>query len=418
MDLSDPTSPAETAARTSYGRLLAILAAASGDITGSEDALADAFERALTTWPRDGVPANPDGWLLTAARNRQRDGWKSAAHRTGVPLDPAVHAPTYFDDVDPDAVPDERLRLMLVCAHPAIDQAVHTPLMLDVVLGCTAKQIAQAFALPSSTLAARLGRAKKRIRDGHISFELPDRSALPGRLDAVMTAVYGAFAIDWHSTGTEMRDGLTGEALHLAETLCALLPDNAEAHGLAALICLSVGRQPARYVDDALVPLHQQDTTRWNSELLTRGEDHLRAAHASATRGSPLGRFQLEAAIDAVHCARRRTGITDWQHLASLHTALQTIAPTLGGSVARAVVMSEIDGAAAGLDILDEIGTDRPFQPAWAARANLLHRLGRVDEAAAAYAKAISLTPDAHTRRFLHRRLDALSSGDSPDSLA
>jgi predicted RNA polymerase sigma factor len=417
MDLTRTVAHAETAARTSYGRLLAILVSASGDIAGSEDALADAFERALTTWPRDGVPVNPDGWLLTAARHRQRDGWKSAATRTSVPLDPVVHARMSFDDLDPDAIPDKRLQLMLMCAHPAIDPAVRTPLMLDVVLGCTAKQIAQAFALPTSTLAARLGRAKKRIRDAHIPFELPDQSVLPTRLDAVMAAVHGAFAIDWHTTGTELREGLTAEALHLAETLCALLPDDAEAHGLAALMYLSLARLPARYDDGVLVPLPEQDTTRWSEGLLSRGEDHMRVAHASASRGSPLGRFQLEAAIEAVHCARRRTDVTDWYHLGQLYSALQTLAPTLGGAVALAVVTAETDGPAAGLRMLDDASAATPFQPAWAARAHLLGRLGRVDDAVAAYSKAISLTPDAPSRAFLRRRLESLSPDEVPDTL-
>ncbi|RRQ28343.1 RNA polymerase subunit sigma-70 [Rhodococcus sp. Eu-32] len=417
MDLTSTVAHAEAAARTSYGRLLAILVGASGDITSSEDALADAFERALTTWPRNGVPTNPDAWLLTAARNRQRDGWKSAASRTSVSLDPAVHARSSVDDIDPDAVPDKRLQLMLMCAHPGIDPAVHTPLMLDVVLGCTAKQIAQAFALPTSTLAARLGRAKKRIRDAHIPFELPDRSVLPTRLTAVMAAVHGAFAIDWHTTGTEVREGLAGEALHLVETLCVLLPDDAEAHGLAALMCLSLARLPARYDDGVLVPLPEQDATRWNQDLLSRGENHLRVAHASTSRGSPLGRFQLEAAIEAVHCARRRTGVTDWYHLAQVHSALQTLAPTVGGAVALAVVTAEIDGPATGLRMLDDASAATSFQPAWAARANLLGRLGRVDDAAAAYAKAMSLSPDAPTREFLRRRLESLGLDEGPDSL-
>lgn len=394
---------------TSRGRLLALLASSDGDIVGAEDALADAYERAVTTWPRDGTPANPDGWLLTVARNRRRDVWKSASTQRSVPLDPATHGRSHLDD-DFDAIPDRRLQLMLVCAHPDVDRAVRAPLMLDVVLGCTAKQIASAFALPTSTLAARLGRAKKRIREAHIPFELPDRTVLPDRIDAVRTAVYGAFAIDWHSTGPELRESMAGEAHHLAETLCHLLPADAEAHGLAALISFSIARMPARYDDGILVPLQVQDVSRWNSDLLTAGEEHLERAYALVAAGtSALGRFQLEAAIEAVHCARRRTGSTDWTALRELHTTIQRVAPTIGGAVALAVVIAEVEGPESGLAHLTAIDGDR-FQPAWAARAHLLHRMGRLDESAAAYSKAISLTPDEPTRRYLAARTAAITS--------
>ena len=406
MDLSDaqPVIEVEYVVRTSYGRLLALLASADGDIAAAEDALSDAFERALRTWPNDGVPTNPDGWLLTTARNRRRDAWKSAAYRTSVSLNPAEHTRTHLDSIDPDALPDKRLQLMAVCAHPDIDRAVHTPLMLDVILGYTAADIARAFALPSSTLAARLGRAKKRIRDAGLSFELPDRTVLPERIDAILAAVYGAFAIDWHSTGSEVRDGLTGEALHLAETVCDLLPDDAEAHGLAALICLSSARLPSRYSGGMFVPLSEQDFRLWDQHLLARGEVHLRHAHGLVAAGvSALGRFQLEATISAVHCARRHSGSTDWSTLRELYSVLQELTPTLGGAVALAVVTAETDGADVASTMLDALdGTDR-FQPAWAARAHLLARLGEAEKSRAAYEKAISLTPDAPTRRYLER---------------
>ena len=409
MDLTDTDAVLEQSLRASYGRLLAVLASADGDIVGAEDALADAFERALATWPERGIPANPDGWLLTAARNRRRDVWKSAAHRTSVAFDPAVHEPPPTSDPPEfDRIPDKRLQLMLVCAHPAIDKTVRTPLMLDVVLGCTAKEIALAFALPTGTLAARLGRAKSRIRDSGISFELPDRTVLPKRIDAVRTAIYGAFAIDWHSTAPELRTSLTGESLHLAETLCTLLPDDAEAHGLAAMICLSIARLPSRYRDDVLVPLHEQDFGLWDSELLTRGEVHLRRAHQLVADGrGALGRFQLDAAVAAVHCARRHTGSTNWQSLRELHTAAQALSPTIGGAVALAVVTAEVEGPEAGLAMLDGAPNER-FQPEWAARAHLLDALGRRREAATAYAKAISLSPDGPTRKLLETRAAGL----------
>jgi len=226
-------------ARTSYGRLLALVAARCGDLTIAQDALADAFERAVRTWPADGVPGNPDAWLLTVARNRARDVTAGAPVRRTVTFDPVRHESGLLDRIDPDALKDRRLELMFVCAHPAVDPASRTPLMLNTLLGCTAEQIARALAVPKATMAARLTRAKKRIRLAHIPFRVPDRAEFPARVDAVLETVYGAFAIDWHSTGRELHESLTGEALYLAEVLTEVLPDDPEAHGLAALIDLT-----------------------------------------------------------------------------------------------------------------------------------------------------------------------------------
>ena len=305
------------AARDSYGRLLALLSASTSDIAAAEDALADAFERALRTWPAQGVPASPDAWLLTVARNRLRDHWRSAQAQRAVPLDDELDALVHTDDLDVDALPDRRLELMLVCAHPAIDRTAHTPLMLNTVLGFTAEQIGRAFSVPASTMATRLVRAKKRIKAARIPFRIPDRADLPARMDAVLEAVYGAYVIDWATTGPQARP-LPSEALHLAEVLTRCAPGDPEAHGLAALVQLSASRAPAR-LDAAgrFVPLPDQDPSRWDSHLIDRAHEHLRAAHA---RGQ-LGRFQLEAAIQAVHCARRRAGPTDWPTLLTLHRA-------------------------------------------------------------------------------------------------
>lgn len=394
------------AARTSYGRLLALLAAASGELASAEDALADAFERALTIWPRDGTPDNPDAWLLTVARNRLRDGWRSAATRTSVPLEPARHAPVHLDDVDPDAVGDRRLELLLVCAHPAIDAGVRTPLMLNTVLGYTAAQIAAAFALPAPTLAARLVRAKRRIRAARIPFRIPDRTALPGRLADVLEAIYGAYAIDWRVGSPQPSPGLVHEALYLAETVARLVPTEPEAPGLAALICLSAARAPARTdAQGHLVPLPEQDPARWDHDLVDRGRRHLRAAHALGR----VGRFQLEAAVQAVHCARVETGRTDWTTLLELHRHLHALAPTLGATTALAAVTAEVDGPAAGLAVLDRLGEEASrFQPAWATRADLLRRLHRPTEAAVAYGEAVALTADPAERAHLERLRDSV----------
>jgi RNA polymerase sigma-70 factor (ECF subfamily) len=394
------------AARDSYGRLLALLAASTGDLAAAEDALADAFERALRTWPAQGVPGNPDAWLLTVARNRLRDEWKSARTQRTAPLDAAWDVLAQFDDIDVDSIPDRRLELMLVCAHPAIDRAVRTPLMLNTVLGFTAEQVGRAFSMPASTMATRLVRAKKRIKAAGIPFRVPDRADLPARMNSVLEAVYGAYVIDW-ATGPQARE-LPSEALHLAEVLTALVPGDPEARGLAALIELSMARAPARVdAEGRFVPLAEQDPALWNRQLIDRARVHLRAAHARAQ----LGRFQLEAAIQAVHCARGRGGGTDWPTLLTLYRTLQAVAPSLGSGVALAAVTAEVDGPAAGLAALDELMAEageqaRRFQPAKATRAHLLERLGRREEAVAAYRSAISLTHDAIERQYLEHCRD------------
>ena len=445
---------AGVAARDSYGRLLALLAAATSDLAAAEDALADAFERALRTWPSQGVPGNPDAWLLTVARNRLRDERKSARAQRSVPLEASRDTLAHIDDVDVDSIPDRRLELMLVCAHPAIEPAVRTPLMLNTVLGFTAEQVGRAFSVPPSTMATRLVRAKKRIKAAGIPFRVPDRADLPGRMTSVLEAVYGAYVIDW-ATGPQDRR-LPSEALHLAEVLATLVPADPEARGLAALIELSAARAPARAgADGRFIPLAEQDPALWDQHLIGRAHEHLRAAHA---RGR-LGRFQLEAAIQAVHCARyhgaryhgagnhgagnheagnhgagepgaREPGAggpgaqgggdgTDWQALLALHRILHEVAPSLGSGVALAAVTAEVEGPEAGLIALDVFlaggGQDaRLFQPAKATRAHLLDRLGRKEEAVVAYEGAISLTHDAAERRYLEQHRDRASREGRP----
>lgn len=378
--------------RSSYGRLLAILASRAGDILIAEDALSDAFAKALIHWPKN-MPKNPEAWLLTVARNRLID-----AKRRDARIDFRDEVPEPQEpELQHSDIPDDRLKLMFVCAHPAIDTRMHTPLMLQTVLGLDSDVIAQAFLLPHTTMAKRLVRAKQKIRDTAVAFQVPDAEELPGRVSAVLEAVYGAFSQDWMGDGP-----LAEEALFLATLLVDLMPEDAEVLGLAAMITFSMSREHARVEGEQFVPLEEQDPSKWNAGLIQKATSYLGQAEAIGQ----LGRFQLEAAIQSVHADRLNTGVTNWPALVQLHLGLSHIAPTIGATVGYAAALGKAGKAEEGLSAL--LGIDEKvragFAPAQATQAYLLSRLGRAQDAINAYEIAIALTPEPPLRRYLESK--------------
>lgn len=392
--LNNASRAADRAARDSYGRILAYLSTRTHDIASAEDALADAFAKALTKWAEDGVPANPDAWLLTVARNRLTDRQR---HLIKFPTDnevPDLPAAHHTDN----QLKDERLSLMMVCVHPAISPDLHTPLMLQTVLGIDAKTIAQLFLTSPAALSKRLVRAKVKIRDAGIPFQIPDPEHLPERSTAILEAIYALHAHDW----LDPEDGMGGEALYLANLLGQFLPKNAEVFGLCALIAFSHARRTARIIDNTLVPTELQDMSLWDDELIAYGNRQLHRAYGLAS----IGRFQIEAAIEAVHLARKDSGRTDWDALNQLYHAYLKEVPSAGAMVSQAVVTANLHGAEIGLEALAsleaQVGTG--FQPLWAARAELLSRVSKLEQAGVCYDKAISLTTDIPVMQFLRKK--------------
>lgn len=403
---------AETVARRSRGKLVALLAARSGDLESAEDALSEAFAAALIAWPRDGCPVNPEAWLLTVARRRLVD-----RHR-GQREDPATDelenlAASLKSETDPE-LPDRRLGLLFACAHPAIDPSVRAPLMLQTVLGLEAAQVASAFLVSPSAMAQRLVRAKTKIREAGIPFRIPARDELPERLEAVLNAVYAGFSEGWlDAAGTDVaRRELAGEAIFLARLLASMLPGEPEVLGLLALMLYAEARRPARRGPEGeFVPLAAQDTALWESSMIEEAEAALRAASEAGV----IGRYQLEAAIQSAHVGRKRTGSVDWPAVVALYDALVALTGSPVASINRAVAVAEVEGAPAGLDALSALETDprvRSYQPYWAALAELFARSGAIDEASHAYEVAAGMERDPAVRQYLEDRRAMLEPAD------
>lgn len=401
----DARRAVERAARDSWSRLLAFLAVRSHDMAASEDALAEAFHSALEHWPQSGVPDKPEAWLLTAARRRLIDEARHAHVQVAAMPVLLAAAEEAQDQADADdAFPDERLKLLFVCAHPAIDAAARTPLMLQVVLGLDAARIASAFLVKPSAMGQRLSRAKTKIRDAGIAFAIPPASDLPARLDSVLEAVYAAYGSGWDDVAgaDARRKGLALEALDLGRLLLQLLPAEPEIQGLLALMLHCEARREARRSAGAYVPLSEQDMTRWSGPMIEEA-DHLLTI---AGRASNTGRYQLEAAIQSVHAHRAVSGRTDWKAIALLYEGLVRLAPTIGALVGRAAAMAEAHDAKAGWALLEAIPDDavKSYQPYWALAAHLLNRMQCDARAAEAFERAIGLCEDPAMREFLVRR--------------
>jgi RNA polymerase sigma factor (sigma-70 family) len=406
MSQSAAHAAIEGIARNSYGRLVAYIAARSGDIAGAEDALGEAIATALERWPADGVPQKPEAWLLHAARNRMID----AARRHQVQQQSETILRQITEEAHAVAVthedfPDERLKLLFVCAHPAIDPAARTPLMLQTVLGVGAARIASAFLVSPAAMSQRLVRAKTKIRDAGILFRVPEPREWDERVTFVLDAIYSAYTTGWESVMevSSTHHALARDAIAIGRTLVQLMPAEPEALGLLALMLHCEARSAARYTRNGeFVPLDKQDTTRWSLPMIDEAEKHLRSAAAFKR----IGRYQLEAAIQSIHATRAVSGTINWPEIALLYEGLVQFAPGIGSLVGRAVALAQAGKPAAGLTALEEIPASRVanYQPFWAARGHLLHVLNRKDEAQKAFTRAASLTDDPALREYLFKR--------------
>ncbi|GAA4668785.1 RNA polymerase sigma factor [Nocardioides nanhaiensis] len=423
MSSRGDTTPAaldvERVFRREHGRVVAQLARRLGDLDLAEDAAAEALVVALERWPTDGLPPNPGAWLTTTAqrraidrirRERQRDDKHRAAQMI---LDDTPHEAT-------GVVEDDRLRLVFTCCHPALAPEARVALTLRLLGGLTVPEIAAAFLVPETTMAQRITRAKAKIKGAHIPYRVPAAADLPARLEAVLAVLYLVFNEGYLATGSgePLRAELTQEALRLTRVLHELLPEEPEVQGLLALQLLVEARRPARLddADDAaLVPLDRQDRSRWDAALVAEGHALVRGCLARvAAGGAPPGRFQVLAAVQAVHTDAPTFAATDWRQVLALYDQLLALDPSPVARLNRAVALAELDGPQVGLAEVDRLAERLARYPAWhSTRAALLRRLGRDEEARAGDQAALALTANTAERAFLEQRLAHVT--DPPD---
>ena len=407
--------------RQEAGRCTATLIRVLGDIDLPEDAVAEAFAIAAEQWPVRGVPPNPGGWITTTARNRaidrlRRESSRADRHTAALRLQGDAMEPEpnpELDDLDRfvDVVADDQLRLMFLCCHPALAPDAQVALTLRLLGGLDTPEIARAFLTPEATLAQRIVRAKRKLRDNHAPYRVPRAAELPDRLHAVLSAIYLIYTEGHTATtgDTLSRVDLSGEAIRLGHVLVDLMPDEPEAVGLLALMLLTEARRPARTAaDGSMVRLADQDRTRWDRSLIDQGHQLVRAC----LRRDQPGPFQIQAAIAAVHADAATAEATDWSQIVALYDQLYALRPNAVVALNRAIAVGERDGTAAALRALEAIDatTLDDYQPYFATRADLLARVGDRAEATRAYDRAIELTENVAERRFLEERRAAVAT--------
>jgi len=400
----------ERIARESYGRLIALLAVRTRDVASAEDLLAEAFAAALEQWPTEGVPTNPDGWLVTVAKRRHVDLWRRGQVRmNGGPQVTAseIEEASYMSE----EVPDRRLELMFACAHPLIERGARAPLILQTVLGITAKDIASAFLVSPGSMSQRLVRAKAHIKGNGIPFSVPDQNEMPERLEAVLEALYAAYSTGWD----EAQDAseLAPEAIWLSSLIATLLPEEPEAKALLATMLYAEARRGARRdAHGCYVPIDQQDVAQWDRTQITNAEKLLSACN----RSGPTGRYQLEAAIQSAHIAQRLTGANCWPSIVSLYDHLISLTNSPVAVLNRAAALAELSGPSAGLAELCAISKDKRilgYQPYWATLGHLNLRAGNINSGCEALRIAIGLSTDSAVRQYLRLRLHSYDGASS-----
>jgi RNA polymerase sigma-70 factor (ECF subfamily) len=382
--------------REESGRSVAALIRIFGDIDVAEDAVQEAFAVAVRTWPGDGLPPNPGGWITTTARNRAIDRLRRESRGRELLDEVAVLSPGNDDPAIPEElwpVQDDRLRLMFTCCHPALSTEAQVALTLRLLGGLSTKEVARSFLVAEPTMARRLVRAKHKIKAARIPYRVPEDHELPDRLRSVLAVVYLVYNAGLTSPADP---GLCSEAIRLARILATLMPDEPEVAGLLALLLLTESRRASRTrPDGSLVLLGEQDRTRWDRALIEEGQAIVRRC----LRRNPPGAYQLQAAINAVHAEAATFEETDWSQIVALYDQLLAVAPTPVVALNRAIAIGEVQGAAAALVLVDELDLDN-YHPFHATRADLLRRLGRNSEAAAAYERAAAMAPTDAERDF------------------